>query len=140
LLVRAVAFQHQHTSSGTFALEQARQHFVGAIAHRDAVRIPVVIVNADDVGRHAFPAVIADDGPRGVERFREVIQRLHVVAFRGIGREVGDTPRLVDRDPRDDARMARVALDRRDPFAADALDRVVGKPVRARHLFPDKQA
>ena len=94
----------------------------GAILRRDtdgqsAPDPVVVVVNADDVGRDAFPAVIADHGTRRIERLRQVIQRLHVSDARRIVGQVRDAPRFVDRHPGHDAGMAVVAHKRLGPFA-----------------------
>ena len=88
------------------------------------LRLVVVVVDADDVGRDAFPPVVTNDRARRVERLGEVVERLDVVALAWIVREVGHTPRLVDRHPRDDARMAGVALDGGGPFARHSHDRL----------------
>ena len=43
------------------------------------LRVVIVVVDADDVGGDAFPAVVADHGAGRVERPGQVIQRLDVV-------------------------------------------------------------
>ena len=87
--------------------------------YRRAMRsgIVVVVVDADDVGRDAFPSVVANDGPGRIQRLGEMVKRLDVVTLAGIVRKIRDAPRLVDRHPRDDAGMAGVALNDGSPFA-----------------------
>jgi hypothetical protein len=50
-------FEHQNPPAGPFALEQARQHFVGAIAFHDPIRSIVIVINPDDIGGDALPSV-----------------------------------------------------------------------------------
>ncbi len=54
--------------------------------------IAVVIVDAKDVGCRRFPAVVADHGPRGVKRPRQVVQRFDGIAVCLDGRQVGHAP------------------------------------------------
>ena len=68
--------EHQQPAARPFAPKQPRQYLVGLVAAGDAVRVGVVVVNADDVGRDAFPAVVADHRAGRVERLRQVIERL----------------------------------------------------------------
>ena len=75
----ALLLEHQQPPARALALEQPRQHLVGVVAPRDALGLVVVVVDADDVGRDALPAVVADHRPRRVERLGQVIERLHVV-------------------------------------------------------------
>ena len=69
-----------------------------------------------------------------------MIHRSDVVAFGGTVRKIGCAPRLVERDPRDDARMADVAFDDVQPFLGQTLDRLPGETVGTRHLLPDQEA
>ena len=46
------------------------------------VGVGVVVVDADDVGGDALPAVVADHRPRRVERLGQVVERLDVVPLR----------------------------------------------------------
>src|SRR5204863_4664081 len=99
-----------------------------AVALRDPRRIRVVVVDADDVGGDALPAVIADDRARRVEGLGQMVESLHVVPLGGAVGQVRNTPRLVERHPRDDARMAVVPLDGRLPLPGDALDAAARDP------------
>ena len=69
-----VAFEHQQPPARPLAAEQPRQRFVGVIPAREPLRIRVVVVDADDVGGDALPAVVADHRPRRIERLRQVVQ------------------------------------------------------------------
>src|SRR5262249_17943638 len=59
LILMFVAVEYEQPPGRTLALEQARNLFSRRIASCDALGIAVVVVNADDVGGDAFPAVVA---------------------------------------------------------------------------------
>ena len=115
--------EQQDATARPLALEQPGQPFFGAVASRNAVGIGVVVVNADDVGGDTFPAVIADHRPGRVERFRQVIQRLHPMPLRRAVRQIRHAPGFVERNPGNDARMAGIALDDLHPLARSSVRR-----------------
>src|SRR5690606_933245 len=98
--------------------------FAGLVTARDAGGIGIVVVYADDIGGDALPSVVADDRTGGVERFRQVIDRLDEMT---LGRAVGEVryaPGFVERHPRGNTRMAGVALYDVEPLLRDAPDRL----------------
>src|SRR3712207_8951048 len=46
-----------------------------SVALAQPARVVVVVVDADDVGRNAFPAVVADDRAACIERPRQMVER-----------------------------------------------------------------
>ena len=74
-----------------------------------------------------LPAVVADHGPRRIERAGEMSERPHVLALGRIAFEVEHAPALVDRHPGHDAGMADVAADHVQPLAGEPLDAAVEK-------------
>ncbi len=75
---------------------------VGSVAVGHPHRVAVVIVDADDVGRHALPAIVTNHRPRRVERLGEVVQRLDVMPLGRTVGQVGHAPRFIERHPGDD--------------------------------------
>jgi hypothetical protein len=59
------------------------------VAFPQPIRMLVVVVDADHVGGDALPAVVADDGPRRVDRLGQVVERRDVVALGRVARQVG---------------------------------------------------
>src|SRR5206468_1796671 len=51
----------------------------------------------------------------------------------------GHAPRFVERDPRDDARMADVALYRGEPLGRQSADGLAREAIRAGHFLPHQQ-
>ncbi len=49
--------------------------FGGAVTGAERFGVGMVIVNRQQVGHDVFPTVVTDDGPGGVERFGEVVER-----------------------------------------------------------------
>ena len=106
------------------------------IALTQMLDVCVIIMNADDIGGAAFPAVIADDRPGSVQRLGQVIQRFHgmpLLAYRG---EFGHSPGLIEGNPHDDAGVAVVALDGFGPFAHRPLDGATREAVGGWHFLP----
>ena len=87
-LVGVRSLEQRSRPAGAFAFEQARR-FVAAVTPCDALRLVVVIVDADDVRGYALPAVVANHGTRRIHGLGEVIKCLHVVALRGAVGKVG---------------------------------------------------
>lgn len=68
-----VTVQGQNPPARAPPVEQVLGVYVRAVALEDALRARVVIVNPDDIGRTAFPAIIANHGPRRIESLGQVI-------------------------------------------------------------------
>jgi hypothetical protein len=79
-----VTFQGQQAAAWPLTGKEPPHHLLGMVALRKLLRVIVIIVYADDVGRHAFPAVIPDHRPGRVKRFGQVVQRLHILALLAI--------------------------------------------------------
>ena len=92
------------------------------VGWRDAARIGIVVVYADDIGGRAFPSIVPDNWSCWIECLREMKQRLHVMPLRFDCRQVGHAPRFVERHPCDDARVTVVAIDYRGPFTGESID------------------
>src|SRR3954465_6344787 len=103
------------------------------------LRIGVIVVDADNVSRTAFPAVVADDRTCGVQRLREVIQTFYSVTVLTNRRQLGYAPRFVVRHPYHHARVAVVALDRFGPLLQRAANRRAREAVRGGHLLPHQE-
>src|SRR5688500_2430446 len=101
-----VAVEREDTPPGPPPVEQLLGLDLRTIALPQMLDIGIVIMNADNVGGAAFPAVVADDGAGGVERFCQVIQRLDSVPLLAHRSEIGYAPGFVERNPNDDAGMA----------------------------------
>ncbi len=93
-------------------------------------------ISPPDVSQPSF----ALTGRVGVERGSEARQRVDQRPLLPVVADVGHAPGLVDRHPRDDARMVPVARDDLDPFGRQRRDRVRREPLRARELFPHEHA
>src|SRR5690349_5345945 len=111
-----MALQQQRAPAWALALEQLGHYLVRAIAARNTLVTRVVVVDADDVRGHAFPAIVADHGARGVVRLRQVVESTYVVALRSAVRKIRDAPRLVERHPSHDAGVAHVTLQNLHPL------------------------
>src|ERR1700709_1488178 len=64
----------QHSPARTFELEEACFHFIDSIALHDAIRLVVIVVNADDVSRYALPSIVSDDGTCRVQGLSEMVK------------------------------------------------------------------
>ena len=118
----ALASEHECATAGPFPPEDPGQQFLGIVSAGQPGWIGVVVVDADDVRRHALPPIIADHRPCGVERLGQMIEASDVVALGLTVRQVGYAPRFVEGHPGDDARMALITLDHVHPFTSRASD------------------
>src|SRR6476620_11241509 len=96
-------------------------------------------MNANDVRCTALPAVVANDGTRGIQCLREMVERLNRVPVLTDGWQFGHAPGLIERYPHDDAGVAVVPLDRFRPLLNCALDRRAGEAIRRWHFLPNYQ-
>src|SRR5205823_8124392 len=62
-----LTLEQQQTTARAFSLEQPR-YLLRAVTLGNALRLVVVIVNADNIGRDTFPAIISDHRARGIKR------------------------------------------------------------------------
>ena len=116
-VLRAVLPRIEDAPARPFAPEETGERFIGPIAAGNSGELVVVVVDADDVGCNALPPVVADDRASRVECLGQVVQGLDIVPLGRIVGQVRDAPRLIERHPGDDARVAAIALDRLSPFA-----------------------
>ncbi len=135
------AVEHEQPAARPLAAEEPRQRRVGVIAARQALRIWIVVVDADDVGGDALPAVVADHRPRRIERVRQVVQRLRRSdAPPGCPAGSGTPHDSLNGTHATMHGMAAVALDRRRPLARRRARPSLGEAIGAGHLLPDQQA
>src|SRR5579885_2070520 len=132
------AVNKEHTAARPFPVQQSRFHLVLSVAMPDSLRLVVIIMDADDIGRDAFPPVVADNRASWIQRLREMIQRLDVIALRRAVGQIRHAPRLIERYPSHNARMAAVALQHFHPLLGYALNRFARVAIGARHLLPDQ--
>src|SRR5690606_28125731 len=111
LIVLLDVIEDDHAAARTLATKELRDVLHRSVAFDEEGRPVRVVVDADDVRRDAFPAVVSDHRPRRIERSRQVIERLHAVPLSGAVGKIRDAPALVERHPSDDARVARVTLE-----------------------------
>src|SRR5215469_15792972 len=111
-----------------------------SVANCDSFGMLVVIVNADNIGGDALPAIISYHGARGVERFRQMIESLYIVPLRRTVGKVGHAPAFVERHPSDNARMAPIARDGLGPLVRQPLDGIPGEAIGAGHLLPYQES
>src|SRR5690606_8518284 len=86
------------------------------VALADRVAPTGVVVHAPDVALGVFPSVVGDHRPGTVQRLGQVVQGGRVVLLLGDFGDVPDAPALVERHPRDHARMAAVPAHDVEPF------------------------
>jgi len=73
--------QYVDKASGAFAPEETGERFIGPISAGNSGELVVVVVDADDVGCDALPAIIADHQARRIESAREVVERGHGIPW-----------------------------------------------------------
>src|SRR5215210_3620514 len=101
-----IAVQCQNAAAWSATVEKLRRVDLGAITLSDVLGIRVVVMNTNDVCRCALPTIIADHGPRAVECFCQMVERLDSVAMLIDRRQFGHTPRFVEGYPHNNARVA----------------------------------
>src|SRR4029453_4408671 len=84
--------------------------------------------------------VLAGPGPRGIGPPRHLDERARIGAHLGALGDSLDAPRLVQRDPARDRRMAALRAHQLAPFGEPALDGARRERLRARQLREDEQA
>ena len=89
-----IAVEGQNPSAGPAAIHHFLRLDFRPVAHAQMRRISVVIVHADDVGRGALPAVIADHQPGRIECLRQMIERRDRIARGGHGRQIRHAPAI----------------------------------------------
>src|SRR5207248_4251336 len=94
----------------------------------------------EDISGYGFPAVVSNYRPGRIQAFRQVIKSLNIVALRKTLRQIRDAPRLIQRNPSDDAGVTAVTVQNLHPLAGYPLDRLCGVAIGAGHLLPDEQA
>ena len=105
----------------------------------DASRVFVVVMDADDVGLGALPSVVANNRARGIERLRQMVERLDKVLLRRVSGRSG-TPQLslngtqVTTQGWLTSRAARRSTLGRDDRCSQ------GEAIGAGHLLPDQQS
>jgi hypothetical protein len=82
----------QHTSAGPLALEEMSLEVIDPVALAQSFGLIVVIVDADDVGCDALPAVVSKDRAAGIEGLGQVIEGLNIVTLGGAIGQVGNAP------------------------------------------------
>src|SRR6187399_3494569 len=122
MLAPRVTVQHQAAPAWTLALEQLRQHGMREIAAADALGLVVVVVDTDDIGGDAFPAIVSYHGARRILRFGQVVEGSYVVALGHAVRQVRNSPGFVEGHPRHDAWVIDVSANYVEPLARQALD------------------
>src|SRR4051794_38310370 len=130
----------KNAAAGPFALEQPWKSFLRSVSPRNALGIGLVVMNPDDIGCHALPAIVSNHRTRGVKRFGQVIHRLHPMPLRGTVGQIGYSPGFVKWDPGDNAGVTRISVDRLLPLARQPLYRFPRKSIGARHFFPDQKS
>src|SRR5690606_466428 len=139
LIVLLDVIEDDHAAARTLATKELRDVLHRSVAFDEEGRPVRVVVDADDVRRDAFPAVVSDHRPRRIEGPPKVIERLHAVPLSGAVGKIRDAPALVERHPSDDARVARVTLESLHPLSREPPDGLARVAIGARHLLPDDE-
>src|SRR5688572_27924492 len=100
--------EQERAARRALALEQLRYDVMREVATAHAFVVRIVVVDTDDVGGHALPAIVADHRSRGVVGLGKVVQGPHVVTLWSAVREVRNAPRLVEGHPGHDRWVAHV--------------------------------
>ena len=74
-----IPIERQDAAAGATTIEKLFRFDLRPITLADMFAVRVVIVDADDVGRAAFPPVVANHGPRRVKCPGQVIERFYRV-------------------------------------------------------------
>jgi hypothetical protein len=72
-----IAVEREDAAAGPAPIEELLGFDLRTVALADVLDVGVAVVDADDVGGAAFPAVVADDRTGRVQRLGEVVESLH---------------------------------------------------------------